>query len=176
MSEEVALIGTRSFKEISGDILDLYKEACLWCASKYKIKTGAAKGADQIAIEYALKKDADIHLYLPWKTYEQEYINEVKKYAPSCLTLHIYNERECKEWKESVAKYHPNIKALSKGAYALHARNFPIIKNSSFVIALSHPTKEGGTEQGIRIAKDLKIPVYNLKLEEDRSKLCDLMK
>lgn len=76
------------------------------------------------------------------------------------------------EWFRHAARYHPVWDTLSPGVKRLHARNSAIICGAS----LDHPvgavvcwtpngTVTGGTGQGLRIAADMSIPVFNLAVQ-----------
>lgn len=73
------------------------------------------------------------------------------------------------EWFRHAARYHPVWDSLSSGVKALHARNSAIIMGAT----LDHPVSAvvcwtpsgavtGGTGQGLRIAADEGIRVFNL--------------
>lgn len=74
-------------------------------------------------------------------------------------------------------KYHPNPHSLSPGSVRLHARNYGIVSKSTAVIACpSEKPGGGGTGQGIRIAKDLNIPVFTCLPKDDRDKALSVLK
>ena len=59
------------------------------------------------------------------------------------------------------------LSALKSSVFALHARNYLIVRDARHVICWT-PRGEvtGGTGQAIRIANSLNIPVHNLGLPE----------
>jgi hypothetical protein len=74
---------------------------------------------------------------------------------------------------EHASKYHPNWNACNEVTRKLHARNSMIILGPRldtpvfFCVCWTPKSKVcGGTGQGIRICKDLGIPVYNLGNDE----------
>jgi len=121
------------------------------------LHTGAAVGADQAFVEGALQAGGKVVLFLPWASYERTWVASLH----GDVHINILNDTDFEAFS-SVTKYHPKPKALSKGALRLHARNYNIIKDTDFVLAFRRHDKKGGTEQGIRIAKDNNIPVFFL--------------
>ena len=126
----------------------------------YILRSGGAQGADTFFEQYSIKKE----IFLPWKDYNG---NKSELYgAPHPLAIEI-------------AKiYHPNYEGLSNGAKTLMARNSQQIFGSDmktpveFVVCWTKDGKaSGGTGQCIRVATYYKIPVYNLKNEQDIQKL-----
>lgn len=115
-----------------------------------KIRTGAADGIDTFA-----KKGAKIgllHVFLPWGRYNQATI-------PAHAVRTVYSPKQHPLWTASVTKYHPNPKALSRGPFALHARNYGIVEGVTACLALPGPNESGGTAQGIRICRGMGIPI-----------------
>jgi len=130
--------------------------ATILAGTGFTLATGAAKGADQAFANGANVVDGRIKLYLPWYSYEQEWVNGLKKVAVTVYPV------PSKAGMDSVKTFHPNPAALSQGAWKLHARNFDIIVNASFVLCWTKGgIVSGGTGQGIRIAEHFNIPVYN---------------
>lgn len=169
----IAMIGTRDFYRLSLEIRELYQDAAEHAAERgVSVITGAANGADKIAAQYCLDKGGKVTLVLPWADYEREWVDTVMEQYTGQVEMVTYNPNQHHQWTESVAKYHGNVKALTRGMYALHARNYGIIERASSVIAVpSNKIGGGGTGQGIRIAKALGKPVLNLTLKTDFDKL-----
>jgi predicted Rossmann-fold nucleotide-binding protein len=113
-----------------------------------KIRTGGAYGIDQAAMTGA--KKSLLEIFLPWPSYNREII-------PPDAGLIVTEIKP--EWLASVDKYHPNPAALSRGARALHARNYPLAAEVDLVIAFPNEKGAGGTSQGMRIARDKGVPV-----------------
>lgn len=134
------------------DILDKMKVIGYVLATEgFVLRSGAAEGADS-----AFEKGCDLakgekEIYLPWQSFNK---SKSQRY-PSSDKAFLIAER-----------YHPAWRKLTQTARDLHARNSHQILGSdmntpsSFVVCYSPGT--GGTEQAIRIAESLKIPVYNL--------------
>lgn len=133
----------------------------------WEISTGAADGIDSIGMRAAkdMEKAHLLYVYLPWGSYNKEFI-------PDGSNIIIY--REHAEWKDSVYKYHPSPDNLTRGIFALHARNYGIISNSDAVIAFPG-YKLGGTGQGIRIAKGLGINVITISPKDTNVLIDDLI-
>ena len=112
------------------------------------VTTGAAQGIDLIAMQSAA--EGRLHVYLPWESYNAGII-------PVHAHRTVYDRVLHTAWTESVIKYHPAAARLSRGAFALHARNYGIVAPTQLVLAFPNEKGEGGTGQGIRIAKDLGI-------------------
>lgn len=144
-----AIIGTRKPDENQAEAA--YNLAfAIACIGGHTVRTGGAYGIDQKAMEGTQGRNLEV--YLPWSSYNRELV-------PVRSRLVIYSRSEHAEWTESVGKYHPAAHNLSRGAFALHARNFGIISGCDKVIAFPGEEGGGGTGQGIRIANTLKIPI-----------------
>jgi len=115
-----------------------------------RVTTGGADGIDYRAMHGCIKEMLDV--YLPWWSYNKDRI-------PLGVRTICYEPRQDVAWTQSVTKYHPAPSRLSCGAFALHARNFGILSGRNAVLALPGPGESGGTGQGIRIARDLGIPL-----------------
>lgn len=114
------------------------------------IVTGAAYGIDHAAMNGAIP--GKLIAVLPWASYNQDIV-------PGWAKKRIYDPKRDLTWTESVRRYHPAPDKLTRGAFALHARNYGIIHKTCLTIAMPDDKGGGGTAQGIRIAKDLSIPV-----------------
>jgi len=116
----------------------------------YTLRSGGAPGADSFFEEHADKKE----IYLPWRGFN----------GNSSL---LFNPTP--EAFEMAQKYHPNWGRLSYGAKKLMARNchqvlgLDLKSPTDFIVCWTKDGKAtGGTGQALRMAEDLKIPVYNL--------------
>lgn len=162
----VAIIGTRRPKKETRYLITRISSVILSLGGG--VDTGAADGTDEAAMEgYDQNKSGKLTVYIPWKSYNSNKI-------PDGASIVVYNKNIHSLWTESVAKLHPKPKALSRGAVALHARNYGIIADPpvNIVIALPKSLSDlGGTGQGMRIAANLGISVYNLLNQEHMDKV-----
>lgn len=95
-------------------------------------------------------------VYLPWMAYNSALV-------PTEARRIIYTPLLHEEWRRSVELYHPRVGSLTRGSYALHARNYGIIEGSVLVLAFPDPTGDGGTGQGVRVAKALGVPLVEIR-------------
>ena len=119
------------------------------------LRSGGADGADSFFEEFSIPAQREI--YLPWKGFNNN---------SSLLYDSIYESYKIAE------KYHPAWGRLSFGAKKLMSRNVHQILGkdldtpSKFVVCWTKDGKStGGTGQALRISKDLKIPIFNLKID-----------
>jgi len=145
---EVAIIGSR-------DADDTQYEAAMGLAEGLSrigvyINTGGALRIDQAAMQGTI--DGYLNVFLPWASYNAEIIPQHAKRT-------VYDSRIHTEWTISVQMFHPAPGRLTRGAFALHARNYGIIRPTKLVVAFPNETGGGGTGQGIRIAKHFGIPL-----------------
>lgn len=149
-------IGSRETPaEILYQMADLAKELY---RNGYSLRSGHADGADMTFEMAVIDKDLHMQIFLPWPGFNN---------APRYSDRHI---SDIPEWAmATVDRYHPSPDRLSPAARKLMARNAMQILGPGgfepvkFVVCWTKdggPT--GGTGQAIRIAKDCKIPVYNL--------------
>lgn len=124
--------------------------------------TGAAKGADQAFAEGAYLS-GDVMLFLPWQSYEQDWVTNHLNAIVRVLVPQTHREA-----MDSV-NMHPVIEAggtLSQGVEKLHARNYLIIENCKFIVCWApldaKDEEKGGTGQGCKIARKTGIQIYNL--------------
>ena len=126
----------------------------------YTLRSGNAIGSDQ-AFASGVKSEAQI--WLPYFGFNKGFSNRYPK--------HIYEVifPDDKEAYASIAKYHPASNRLNPNGLKMMARNYRQIvgcngeANSEFVLCWTQEGEVvGGTGQAIRIANDLKIPVYNM--------------
>lgn len=146
----VAIVGTR---QPSSEQYEAATKAASALSSVHgvRIATGGAYGIDQAAMDATEPGMLDV--YLPWWMYNRHII-------PAYANITVANESKHVEWFESVEEFHPNPKALSRGARALHARNFGIVQNARVVLAFPNSSGEGGTGQSIRLARARQVPVF----------------
>ena len=123
--------------------------------------SGGALGADE-AFEKGAKNKI---VFLPWNGFNNKYSDNIHYIIPD------YNE-------ELIRKYHPKFSGLSSGALKLMSRNsyqvlgLDLKSPVDFIICWTKDGKaSGGTGQALRIAKDYKIPIFNLKNENELDNL-----
>jgi len=144
-----AIIGTREPDEAQELIAKTLAFAIAVIKGKI-VRTGGANGIDTKVMEATGGRNLEV--YLPWNSYNRSSI-------PVGAHISVYNPNIHRAWLDSVRIYHPNYDRLSHGATLLHARNYGIVGGCKGVVALPGEDGGGGTGQGIRIAKGLKIPL-----------------
>ena len=124
------------------------------------LRSGAARGADSYFEKRAVLKE----IFLPWEGFNNRSSKETG--------VHHCPE----EWQRDIAmKYHPRWIFLNRRARLLMMRNACQIfgprlgsPKTDFVLCWTPDGKDsGGTGQALRIARDLEIPVFNLKNSDD---------
>ena len=136
--------------------------AILLAHDSHVCSTGACQGADQAFAEGALMAGGPVQLHIPWKSYEQAWRAKLKGNIRTC----ILNDSDVEAYN-SVSMFHPAFEKLSPSVKALHARNYNILKNSSFIVCWTENGQPiGGTGQAIRIATYFHLPIYNLGHKE----------
>lgn len=171
--KQIAFIGTREPNRLPREWVALYDRAVRYAAAqRFVIRTGAAVGADQQAASIAMANGAAVHLCLPWRGYEEEWVSSLSSLVDWRVTFDTYAPSKHPEWAASVHEYHPRPDALSRGAFALHARNYGIVQPARIVVALpSQKPGGGGTGQGMRIAAGLGIRLFDLSQDSGRAAL-----
>jgi hypothetical protein len=148
----VAIIGTRTPDKYQAEAA---KDGAR-CVSEIgcTVTTGAAFGIDTEAMTGATP--GHLEVYLPWANYNSGLV-------PKHAKVTVYNPKIHIDWTASVKRYHPAPYVLTRGALALHARNFGIVNKAVAVVAFPDEKGEGGTAQGIRIARGLNIHVIECR-------------
>ena len=132
----------------------------------YFLYSGGADGSDYAFEEackgYGLK-------FLPWPGFNVKPDSKIYQTVVHSL-----------DSMESVMKYHPAPHMLSEAARKLMSRNYYQIHGVGdfprvdFVVCCADPIRnsngevKGGTGQAVRIALDLKIPVFNIREKNSR--------
>lgn len=144
-------IGSR---ETPFEILTMFEKVGIFLANKgFILRSGGAKGADKSFEIGCDQVNGKKEIFLPWRNFEGSDSN-----------LIVDNPKAF----EIAEKYHPYWHNLKQGARKLQARNshqvlgWDLETPSKFVICWTKNGKgQGGTGQGLRIAKVYKIPVFD---------------
>ena len=151
-TSSLAIIGTR---DPSPEQVALASWAAIMMSGpehRWWIVTGGAYGIDQVAMDGAF--EGRLRVKLPWASYNRDII-------PAHAHIAVLGtEQDYPADYASVDQYHPAPNRLSQGARRLHARNYGIVVGRTAVLALPGRDGAGGTGQGIRIAKDREIPLF----------------
>ncbi len=144
-----AIIGTREPDDnqamVAQQFADVVSRVC-----GAVVRTGGAEGIDHAAMIGTVS--GRLEVYLPWASYNSHII-------PKDASKIVYDPDVHTEWANSVRRFHPAYRLLRKGAFALHARNYLVV-GCEGVLALPGGSQSfGGTGQGIRIARELNIPI-----------------
>lgn len=118
----------------------------------YILRSGGADGADSA---FENNHTGEKEIYLPWKNFND---NKSPLYKIP------------KAAREMAMKYHPMGRKLAQhyGIWSLMARNCQQVLGENldtptdFIVCWTPDDYKGGTSQALRIARDLKIPYYNL--------------
>lgn len=144
-------IGSRSTPP---HILDLMSAIAYTLARDgWKLRSGAADGADSAFESGALDGLGAVEIWLPWSRFN----GHPSPLIPSPAAF------------EMAARFHPAWAACSRGARALHARNChqvlgpDLTSPVSFVLCWTPSgSGSGGTGQALRIARAHSIPIFDL--------------
>lgn len=143
----------------------------------WTLRSGFADGADNAFARGAETGNGAMELYVPWPGFNNAPTDHpaiiCTEDLPLAIRYHMIDIAEA---------FHPNWTACSPAAKKLHSRNVPQIIGADLntpvncVICWTPGGKHGGgTGQAIRIAKDLKIPIFDLFNERDRELLVTLV-
>ena len=116
-----------------------------------------AKGSDYYFASGANEiNPSNVFLYLPWKWMNKEHYIAWNK-------IIIESEQISEDVENMLKKVHYFWESTSNSVKLLHRRNYWIVKDSSCVICYTSNWKDKGwTWVWIRIAKEMKIPIFNL--------------
>lgn len=158
-------------RETPADVLDLMRRVALHLyTDEWTLRSGAAPGADS-AFEQGATPFEDYtrtEIFLPWEGFELR--------QPHMVAL----ERPKAEAYRIAARYHPAWATLKEGAKSLHARNVHQVlgadpgapQPSKFVICWTENGQGGGgTGQALRIARAYRVPIFDLALDEARTRV-----
>lgn len=128
----------------------------------YILRSGAAPGADRM---FEKSTTGEKEIYLPWPLFNG---------SDSPLYIENIDRKKVQEAEDISKKYHPAWCKLTRAAQKLMIRNvFQVLGKdletpSEFVVCwTSNGGIKGGTGQAMRIATDMKIPIFNLYRKDD---------
>lgn len=150
-------IGSR---ETPAEVAQMMVKIGAICAKKgFILRSGGADGADKAFENGCDKIGGQKEIYLPWKGFNGSQSN-------------LYDLPKTNLAEEMAFQYHPNLYACKPPVIKLMTRNsFQVLgadlkTKSSFVVCYcpidNNGNLKGGTAQALRIAKDKKIPIFNL--------------
>ena len=144
--------------------------------SGWTLRSGGADGADTYCAygwgdaytENNTVPEAEI--FIPWNGF-----NALYKNSHNCILVEDTDIK--KEAQKILKRIHPAYDKLTKGSLALHTRNCYQVLGSNLDLPSkgvlvyaktdSQGNPQGGSATAINLAKEFKIPVRNLYLEED---------
>ncbi len=173
-----AAIGTTTPEKYPAEWVILFRRAVRHAVRcNLELRTGAAIGYDQIGAEEVLGAGGKVCLVLPWPNYERDWQTEITTANPGRVRMVVYDPAKHGDWTASVEKYHPAPHRLdSQGKFKLIARDYGIVYPARLVLAApSAKPGKGGTGQGLRAARDLGIPVFDLSEAPDRDRLTKIL-
>lgn len=180
--ERCAFIGTRQPRMLPRAWYHLYTEAAEWAArTGAVVASGATPGAEQLAAQCALNAGGSVRLYLPWSGFEAAWVRRVEREYPGKLTTSIYDPHIHEEWTEAIYRWHPTGTNLARAALALYARSYGAVYEATGVVALpfvrsrNGAVDKGQTEQGLQLARDLGLTLYDLSDDAQRQQLRSLL-
>lgn len=173
MKKYITIIGSRDISNTEFFILQSLASSLHGMG--YTLRSGGAEGSDS-----SINHLTNIEIYIPWNNF-----NGLAHNGKTVFELSRMPDQQLA--KERMFKIHPEPKKLSQGAIKLHTRNiYQVIGyggqngvKSDAVIYCSEQGKDGnplgGTRTAVVYAKQLKIPVFNIRnmllKGEDESKL-----
>ena len=122
-----------------------------------------------------------MQLYLPWSDYEAQWVRRVEREYPGQVTLRIYDPEVHQSWAEAIHSSHPAGTNLARAALALYARSYGAVYEATSVVALpfirsrNGAADKGQSEQGLQLARDLGLSLFDLSVEEQRQQLRELL-
>lgn len=180
-------IGSRN---TPANILELMEDIAFKLAEKgWTLRSGGAKGADSAFEKGVIKycnsvldeypNSSHSNIYIPWDSFRDSDENNQD------TTLCIKRKFIIKRAEEIASEIHPNWKACSRGAKALHSRNvFQVLGHwdidypSKFVICwapIVGTTVSGGTRTAVELAKSRGIEVFNMADKKQLDRVVKLL-
>lgn len=144
----------------------------------YTLRSGAAEGADEAFEQGCIEEGGDKEIFIPWVGFRGKPTNRDGYYF-----TREFNYDGYKLAKNLAKTLHPNWDQLKDAHKMLHTRNVHQVLGldaktpSSFVICYTDKGEEvGGTAQAIRVAKYMRIPIYNLGSDTQAADLLTFLK
>jgi hypothetical protein len=160
----------------------IYTDAAEWAARNgVQVLSGATPGAEQLAAQGALKAGGQVTLYLPWHGFEVEWVKCQQEEYPGQVTLRVYDPEIHAGWAEAIHRWHPAGTHLARASLALYARSYGLVYEATSVVALpfvrtrNGATDRGQSEQGLQIARELGLSLYDISDDELRERLRELI-
>lgn len=162
-------IGSRETPPTALDFME--RCAMEWAMKDWTLRSGGAKGADSAFEKGAISLGGPVEIYYTDRSRigysDKESEDRFAKLGQT--NVDTYDPERFAQAMEIAEEYHPNWGACSSFARKLHARNSFIILGErlnepvDLVVCWTKDAKlQGGTAQGLRIAKDYQIPIANL--------------
>ena len=153
-------IGCVGSRELTPSQLDMCYEIGFYIGKKgYSLASGNALGADGTFAHGANKYDpSKVTLYTPWAGHNTHFIREGNKVITLDPASAVY-EIDAARAEEAHPYWHninrPYIRSL-------FIRNAAIVGNSDFLIACPSPKKWSGTRHSMKIAENIRVPVFDI--------------
>jgi hypothetical protein len=138
------------------------------------LRSGGAEGADTAFEKGCDEVKGRKEIYLPWKDYNGN--KSILYYKGKEISDDLKHQSF-----ELASKYHPAWEQCSYGAKCLLARDGMQILGKdlktpvTMVLFWSPNINHGGTSQALRIAKDYKVPIFNLGDSVEREVIINKM-
>lgn len=182
--ERIAFLGTRKPNWAPPEWYSLYLTAARRVGEQGRtLLVGADPGADQDAANVALQAGGSVELYLPWADYEKLWVRRMEERYPGRVSEVVFQRDAHTAWVESIVRWHPTGKYLSRAVMALNARNYGLLVAAGAAVALPlvrvvkgatgapDATEKSSTGQEIELARLLNLRVFDLSEAGDRSRL-----
>lgn len=162
----ITIIGSRETPlEICAKLSEI---SLFFCKKGYIMRSGGASGADESGAKgiekYIKEKKRVAEIIIPWNNFSNLWHDGINYFTFTNL------DKKIQEKALKIAeKIHPAWSACSNGARILHARNscqilgLDLKTPSDLVVAWTFEGEEkGGTRTALVLAKEKKIPIFNL--------------
>lgn len=180
--ESYAFIGTKQPKSLPRSWWQLFAAAAEFAArNEITVHTGATPGSEQLAAERALVAGGSVRLYLPWSGFEAAWVKGASLAFPGQVSTVSFDPEIHSEWTEAIHVWHPTGEHLARASLAIYARNYGLVREATTVVALpfvrvkNGASDKGQTQQGLEVAREIGLPVYDLSEDDDRLALRTLL-